>query len=61
MNLRILLADDHTLLREGLKVLLEQEKGLTVVAGDRAHLEKTIADDTRLTTEQVKAAKVAPE
>ncbi|HMN81129.1 MAG TPA: tripartite tricarboxylate transporter substrate-binding protein [Burkholderiaceae bacterium] len=36
-------------------------KGLTVVAGDRAQLEKTIADDTRLTAEQVKAAKVTPE
>ena len=32
MNLRVLLADDHTLLREGLKALLEQEKGIQVVA-----------------------------
>ena len=36
-------------------------KGLTVVAGDRAQLVKTIADDVRLTAEQVKAAKVTPE
>ncbi|MFO1521449.1 MAG: response regulator transcription factor [Kiritimatiellia bacterium] len=32
MKLRILLADDHTLLREGLKTLLERESDLQVVA-----------------------------
>lgn len=32
MNLRILLADDHTLLREGLKSLLERESDMQVVA-----------------------------
>lgn len=32
MNLSILLADDHTIVREGLKALLEKENDLTVVA-----------------------------
>jgi DNA-binding NarL/FixJ family response regulator len=31
-KIRILLADDHTIMREGLRVLLERHKGLTVVA-----------------------------
>ncbi|MBN2211697.1 MAG: response regulator transcription factor [Sedimentisphaerales bacterium] len=46
MNMTILLADDHQLLREGLKSLLEKQQGITVVAeasnGQEA-LEKTIA------------------
>src|SRR6187431_1677088 len=36
MSSRILLADDHQLLREGLRLLLDSQEGLTVVgeAGD---------------------------
>lgn len=33
MSLRILIADDHTIVREGLRSLLEKETDLTVVAG----------------------------
>ena len=36
-------------------------KGLTVVAGDRAHLLRTIRDESQLAGEQIKAAKVQPE
>lgn len=36
-------------------------KGLTVVAGDRAQLERTIQEETRVTAEQIKAAGVTPE
>lgn len=32
MSIRILLADDHTIVRDGLRALLEAEPGLTVVA-----------------------------
>jgi two-component system, NarL family, response regulator NreC len=32
MNLRIVLADDHQIVRDGLRVLLEQESGMEVVA-----------------------------
>jgi two-component system, NarL family, response regulator NreC len=32
MNMRILLADDHQIVRDGLRVLLEQQSGMTVVA-----------------------------
>src|SRR5215813_14218000 len=31
-SIRILLADDHTVVRDGLRVLLERESGMTVVA-----------------------------
>ena len=33
MEIRVLLADDHKILREGLKALLEREPGITVVGG----------------------------
>ncbi len=36
-------------------------KGLTVVAGDRAQLERTIQEETRVTAEQIKAAGVTAE
>mgnify|MGYP003340453765 CR=1 FL=1 len=36
-------------------------KGLTVVAGDRAHLARTIRDESQWAGEQIKAAKVQPE
>ncbi len=32
MNIRLLLADDHTLMREGLKSLISQDPELSVVA-----------------------------
>jgi len=32
MNIRLLLADDHAMMREGLKSLIQQDPGLTVVA-----------------------------
>ena len=31
-SIRILLADDHTILRQGLRDLLERQEGLTVIA-----------------------------
>ena len=32
MNIRLLLADDHTILRQGLRSLLEKESGMSIVA-----------------------------
>src|SRR5262249_21774110 len=32
MSIRILLADDHTVMRQGLRELLERQEGLTIVA-----------------------------
>lgn len=36
MNLRVLLADDHTIIRSGLRALLDEERDLTVV-GEAGH------------------------
>ena len=32
MSIRIVVADDHQMMREGLRVLIEQEDGLEIVA-----------------------------
>lgn len=42
MNVRLILADDHAMMREGLKSLLEKEPGITVV-GESANGNETVA------------------
>ena len=39
MNIRILLADDHNILRESLRARLERETGMNIVAEARRGLE----------------------
>lgn len=42
MNIRLLLADDHQMMREGLKALIEKEPGMTVV-GEAENGKETVA------------------
>lgn len=42
MNIRLLIADDHQLMRQGLRALIEKEAGMTVVA-ETANGKETIA------------------
>jgi len=50
MNVRILLADDHKIMREGLQALIEQQPGLRVVGeaengATTVHLAKRLRPD----------------
>ncbi|MFO7535497.1 MAG: response regulator transcription factor [Kiritimatiellia bacterium] len=51
MNIRLLIADDHQMMREGLKALISKEPGMSVV-GEAQNGEETV-DLTRKTTPHV--------
>ncbi|HEY3375888.1 MAG TPA: response regulator transcription factor, partial [Armatimonadota bacterium] len=52
MNIRVLVADDHTIVREGLRMILEAQSGITVV-GEAADGREAVQRAAELTPDVI--------